>query len=306
MNVTRNTYFKRLQELSDTTDHRVMFVSADCAGLVFDEYRKAHPERFINVGIAEQNMIAVACGLALAGKRPVAYGHAPFAVTRALDQIRNCAAIMKLPVSIVVNGVGFAQPYFGATHFNTEDFCTVSLIPGLRVIMPSSPSMGFAAANQALVAENPLYVRFDPDCDAELYEGRIIDFSKGFEVLRQGGDIAVIASGSYTHRALTLAKDLDAMVIDVYSVPFDTELLLATIGERAVLTIEEQTIYGTLGLRLLWELNARGLRNTMRCLGISFDGAYPDMSTRDSSYFQKIYGLTDDSITAAMNALRSK
>ena len=81
MNVTRNTYFKRLQDLSEI-DRRVMFVSADCAGLVFEEYRRTHPESFVNVGIAEQNMIAVSCGLALAGKRPVAYGHAPFATVR--------------------------------------------------------------------------------------------------------------------------------------------------------------------------------------------------------------------------------
>ncbi|MDE6456062.1 MAG: hypothetical protein K2L38_09205 [Dysosmobacter sp.] len=310
MNVTRNTYFKRLQELSEF-DGRVMFVSADCAGLVFDEYRAAHPERFINVGIAEQNMISVACGLALAGKRPVTYGHAPFSTTRALDQIRNCAALMELPVSIAVNGIGFAQPYFGATHFNTEDFYTMTLLPGVRVITPSSPSMGASAADYALDTQGPLYVRFDPHCDKELYTGCAVDFSKGFEVLRQGRDAAVVTSASYTHRALALAEDwlakgMDVMVVDVYSVPFDTELLLSSIGERPILTVEEQTEYGALGVRLLCDLNARGMRNTVRRLSVSFGDSYPDMSTLDSSYFQQAYGLTDNAITVALKLAVSK
>lgn len=306
MNATRNTYFKRLQDLSDT-DRRVMFVSADCAGLVFEEYRKTHPESFVNVGIAEQNMIAVACGLALAGKRPVTYGHAPFSTLRALDQIRNCAAMMELPVTITVNGVGFAQPCFGATHFNTEDLSTMSLIPGMRVITPSSPSMGAAAADYVFAAQGPLYVRFDPDCDGELYAEHGIDFLKGFQVLRQGTDAVVITSAGYTHRVLALAEawqasDMDVMVIDVYSLPFNTARLLDAVGNRPIVAVDEQTVQGSLGIRLLHELNANSLRNTLRLLGIDFGNSYPSMSPIASSYYQQQYGLTDDAITAAVLA----
>ena len=304
MNVTRNTYFKRLQDLSEI-DRRVMFVSADCAGLVFEEYRRTHPESFVNVGIAEQNMIAVSCGLALAGKRPVAYGHAPFATVRALDQIRNCAAMMGLPISIVVNGIGFAQPYFGATHYNTDDFSAMSLIPGVRIITPSSPSMGIAAADYALLTKHPLYIRFDPNCDKEIYTKHNIDFSKGFQILHQGETVAVVTSAGYTHRLLALAEEwrsngVDATIIDVYSVPYDTARLLDAVGSQPIVVVDEQTTYGSLGARLLCDLNTYGLRNPVWVLGIDFGDSYPDMSTIDNSYFQQVYGLTDDAISAAV------
>lgn len=306
MNITRNAYFKRLQDLSDT-DNRVLFVSADCAGLVFDDYRKTHAANFINVGIAEQNMVAVACGLALAGKRPITYGHAPFSTTRALDQLRNCAALMRLPVSIVVNGVGFAQPYFGATHFNTEDLYTVSLIPGIQCVTPSSPSMGIAMADYALAMETPLYVRFDPYCDEEIYLNHLIDLKKGFEVLRHGKDVVVITNASYTHRALALAEDwyadgIDAMVIDVYGVPFDGFRLIETIGERPIVAVDEQTVGGSIGIHMLRELNTHGRHNIIRMIGIDFGCSYPDTSSRSNSYFSRFYGLTDDSITSTVTA----
>lgn len=310
MNVTRNSYFKRLQEWSDT-DRRVMFVSADCAGLVFDEYRKTHPERFVHVGIAEQNMIAVACGLALAGKSPITYGHAPFSTIRALDQIRNGVAMMNLTISMVVNGVGFAQPYFGATHFNTEDFSIMSSIPGIQVITPSSPSMGIAAADYALETHGPLYVRFDPECDKELYGEKTIDFSKGFEILRYGKDAAVITSAGYTHRVLALVEEwmtrgMDVMVLDLYSVPFHISALLDTIGNRPVAVIDEQTAYGSLGARLLRDLNTYSRNNTVQLLDIDFGPSYPEQSTIGSSYFQQEFGLTDRSIAERMEALVHK
>ncbi len=301
MNVTRNTYFNHLQKLSDSDD-RLVFVSADCAGLVFDRYRETHPKQFLSVGIAEQNMIAVACGLALSGKRPIVYGHAPFATIRALDQIRNCAALMRLSISIVVNGIGFAQPYFGATHFNTEDLGNMSLIPGIRIITPSSPLMGKAAADYTLLSQSPLYIRFDPHCDKEIYAGYPIDFAKGFEVLRSGKTVAVITCGSYTQRALALANDwkgsgIDAAVIDVYSLPFDVSCLLNLIDEMPIVVIDEQVESGSFGMKLLYELNRYGKHNLARLLGIDFNGSYPDMSSKNYSSFLEMYGFTDADIT---------
>ena len=301
MNVTRNTYFGRLQELSDSDD-RIIFVSADCAGLVFDEYRETHPKQFLSVGIAEQNMIAVACGLALSGKRPIAYGHAPFVTIRALDQIRNCAALMRLPLSIVANGVGFAQPYFGATHFNTEDCNTMGSIPGIQIITPCSPQMGRETADYAMVSQTPIYTRFDPLCDAEVYSGHSIDFEKGFEPLRYGKDVVIVTCGSYTHRVLELSNSwrnssIDATIIDIYSIPFDSDGLLERIGEMPIVVIDEQVICGSLGMMILYELNKYGKHNAIKIMGIDFNGSYPDISSNNYSSVRKMYRLTDDDIT---------
>jgi transketolase len=302
MDLARNAYFKRLQQLSEA-DERIIFVGADCAGLIFEGYRKQHPNKFVNVGIAEQNMIAFSCGLALAGMLPFAYSHAPFGITRAFDQLRAGASMMKVPVCLIHSGIGAAMD--GASHFRTNDFALANLIPGMRTVTPSTPRIAEILADWSLTHNSmPLYVRFDPDCDVELYAGRDIDFTRGFEVAAQGGDeVVIITSASYVHRVVALG--LNAKVIDVFALPYDVKALAAIVGKSHILVIDEQVAHGSLGARMLFDFNEIGKHNPITVKGISLDG-YVGESSSDSNYFKKRFGLTDAGIAAAVMSIKEK
>ena len=146
MNGARYAYLRRVCELVEQ-GWDIVIVSEDYAAPMFDDFRVKYPQRFLSVGIAEQNGVAVACGLALAGKYPIVYGCAPFPLTRAVDQVKSAVAGMHLPMTILNSGVGFGVPEFGATHYNADDVAIVRGIPGIRIITPSDNPMAEQVAN---------------------------------------------------------------------------------------------------------------------------------------------------------------
>jgi transketolase len=307
MNGARFAYLERLCEISATADANggAYFVSCDFAAPVFDRFRTEHPERYISVGIAEQNMISVACGLALSGKRAVAYSPSPFPITRAFDQIRCAACGMGLPITIATHGRGFAQPYFGPTHFNTEELSLLRSLPNVKAIFPTDSAMGIAAADYTLAGPHVTYISFDALCGDAVYGGGyIIDFSKGFAVLHGGFDVAVMASGGLVPRLLELAERWESMgigarVIDLYALPFDTDALLDAIGDLPLVTIEEHVLAGGMGSAMLELFNDRGKGNRLIRKGVDFRGGYPH-SSGGMEYFLGLYGLGDESMTEAV------
>ena len=306
MNEARYSYLSRICSLIAQGED-IVIVSCDYAAPVLDQFRIDYPERYVSVGIAEQNLIAVSCGLALAGKRAIAYGCAPFPVIRPFDQIKNAASMMNLPISIVLSGIGFMTPEWGATHYNAEDIALMRTIPNMRIITPTDKTMGAAAADYALVNTTPVYVRFDKFTETEIYNDREIDFHKGFEVLREGEDVAVITCGAFTSHSLKLAEEwqkerVSARVIDLYSIPFDASALLSAIGNTSVLTIEEHILAGGIGSMVLEIINEHGMTNAVRRIGIHFDGGYPQTSGSRGYYLEKC-GLSDREITKAAFAL---
>jgi transketolase len=294
MNGARFAYLNRFCEIA-SQNRNFMVVSADYAAPMFDAFKRDFSEQYISVGIAEQNMIAVACGLALMNKRVIAYGLSPFPVTRAFDQIKSAVTNMGLPISIVVSGVGLSEQ--GITHSNIDDVALMRTLPNMRIITPTDNIMGAAVADYALVNTDPLYVRFDKNADGDLYAGRTIDFERGFEVLHNGKDAVLITCGYFTRKLLELAERLEpngvkAKVIDLYALPFDTDTLISEIGGMPVVTIEEHIINGGIGSVMLELLNERGLPNKVKRMGIDFGGAYPRTSGTREYYIEK-YGLGD-------------
>jgi transketolase len=300
MNGSRYAYLARICELV-ANGKDLIIVSDDYAAPVLDDFRKNFPARYLSVGIAEQNLIAVSCGLAMGGKRVIAYGMAPFPLIRALDQIKNVASIMNLPINIVVAGIGFGVPEWGATHYNIDDIAFTRVIPNLRIITPSDNIMGELAADYALVNTAPVYVRFDKNVDAKLYSETAINFERGFSVLREGVDIVVISCGSFLNRILRLAdiwmnNGINATVIDLFSLPFNQDALCKEIGNFPVITIEEHVSSGGIGSIILEMFNFRSIKNPIRRLGVSFDNGYPQTSGNHEYYLEK-YSLSDDTIT---------
>ena len=252
---TRDSYGNALAQLG--TEHpEVVVLDADLAAATkTGTFKKAHPERFIDCGIAESNMIGVAAGLAAAGKVPFASSFAMFAAGRAFEQIRNSVGYPHLNVKIGATHAGISVGEDGATHQCNEDIALMRTIPGMVVINPSDDVEARAAVQAAYEHQGPVYMRFGrlavpvindrPDYKFELGKGI---------VLREGKDLTVIANGLCVAPALEAAEKLaadgiDAKVINIHTIkPLDEELVVAAAKETGkVVTVEEHSIIGGLG-----------------------------------------------------------
>ena len=309
MNGSRYAYLERICELVAQGEDLVI-VSADYAAPALDSFRIDYPSRFISVGIAEQNLIAVSSGLAMSGKRVIAYGCAPFPLLRAFDQIRNTVSIMQIPVNIVVAGIGFGVPEWGATHYNIDDISFVRSLPNFKIITPSDDLMGKMVADYALTNDTPVYVRFDKYAEGTLYDNSSFNIERGFSVLTKGDDVVIITCGSFTARIMSLVhiwkdRGVNAKVVDLFSYPFDEDAFCMTIGESPIITIEEHILSGGIGSIVLEMLSERDLRNRIKRLGVAFNGKYPQTSGSREYYLGK-YGLSNAQITATLLAFLDK
>ncbi len=307
MNKARYKYLDTVCNFIRNGEEMVL-VSSDYAAPVLDDFRKTHSERYVSVGIAEQNLIQIACGLSLSGQRAVAYGMAPFPCIRAVDQIRNAVAMMNLPISIVSAGVGFAIPEFGATHYCIEDISIMRTIPNIKIINLTDEVMAEKAAKLSLTTEYPLYIRIDKYSDGVIYNSREIDFERGFSVTNDGNDIAIIASGYYTNRMISLSKllsevGINAKVIDLYSLPFKSEALISEVsGIQNILTVEEHVREGGIGSAILEAFSDYNIFKRVKRMGIDFDGKYTsEFGSRE--YFMKKYHLDDDAVISTIKEM---
>ena len=251
---TRDSYGNALAQLG--TEHpEVVVLDADLAAATKTGiFKKAYPERFIDCGIAESNMIGVAAGLAAAGKVPFASSFAMFAAGRAFEQIRNSVGYPHLNVKIGATHAGISVGEDGATHQCNEDIALMRTIPGMVVINPSDDVEARAAVQAAYEHQGPVYMRFGrlavPVINDEDYK---FEGGKG-NVLKEGTDVAIIANGLCVAESLEAAKKLEAeginaQVINMATVkPLDTELVLKAAKETGkVVTVEEHSVIGGLG-----------------------------------------------------------
>ena len=252
---TRESYGNALAELG--TEHKdVVVLDADLAEATKTGiFKKAHPERFIDCGIAESNMMGVAAGLAAAGMVPFASSFAMFAAGRAFEQVRNSIGYPHLNVKIGATHAGISVGEDGATHQCNEDIALMRTIPGMVVINPSDDIEAKAAVKAAYEHQGPVYLRFGrlavpvindrPDYKFELGKG---------VVLREGKDLTIIATGLPVNNCLEAAEKLaadgiDAKVINIHTIkPLDEELVAAAAKETGkVVTVEEHSVIGGLG-----------------------------------------------------------
>ena len=218
-------------------------------------FKKEFPDRFIDCGIAEGNMMGVAAGLAAAGKVPFASSFAMFAAGRAFEQVRNSIGYPHLNVKIGASHAGISVGEDGATHQCNEDIALMRTIPGMIIINPSDEVEAKEAVKAAYEIDGPVYMRFGrlavpvindrPDYKFELGKG---------VVLREGKDVAVIATGLCVNSALEAAEKLaedgiQAKVINIHTIkPLDEELVVAAAKETGkVVTVEEHSVIGGLG-----------------------------------------------------------
>lgn len=235
---------------------RVLGISADLAITAgMDRFRQIHAERFINVGIAEQNMVGIAAGLADDGWVPFAVSFANFSAMRSCEFVRHHLSYMRKNVKLVGIGAGFAMGQFGTTHYSLEDVSVLRAMPNLTILSPADCDEVFDAVCAAAEFDGPVYLRLSGAPSMPIVPSAETAFKIGKgRKLQEGSDVGIIASGSMVAKAMEAAKTLEASgvsvgVLNVHTIkPLDVEAICNFVGmKRFLFTIEEHSVIGGLG-----------------------------------------------------------
>ncbi|MGN0604769.1 MAG: transketolase family protein [Oscillospiraceae bacterium] len=252
---TRESYGEALAELADEYEDLIVLDADLAAATKTGIFKKAHPERFIDCGIAEANMMGVAAGLSTTGKKVFASSFAMFAAGRAYEIVRNSIGYPHLNVKIGATHAGISVGEDGATHQCNEDIALMRTIPGMTIICPADDVETKAAVKAALDFNGPVYMRFgrlavENFNDKDTYK---FEIGKGIE-LRDGKDVTIIATGLMVGEArkaadILEAKGISARVINMHTIkPIDKDIICKAAKETGVIvTAEEHSVIGGLG-----------------------------------------------------------
>jgi transketolase len=251
---TREAYGKALVELGQENP-KIVVLDADLSkSTKTSDFAKAFPERFFNMGIAEQNLMGVAAGLSTVGKIPFASTFAVFAAGRAFEIIRNSICYPKLNVKIAATHAGLTVGEDGASHQAIEDLALMRVLPNMQVFVPADAAQTRAIVRKAAEIEGPVYIRLGRSGVPEVFSPDIRFEPGRGTVLKEGTDVTIVALGIMTAKALEAAKMLEAegiaaRVVDMASLkPIDRELLVESARlTGAVVTAEEHSVIGGLG-----------------------------------------------------------
>jgi transketolase len=233
-------------------DPNVLLLTGDHGYALFDDFRKACPAQYINAGIAEQNMVGMAAGLARAGFRPFVYGLSAFIPVRVVEQIKLDVAHDRLPVIFIGDGAGFVYSHLGTSHQSTEDIACTRAIPELAVYSPADRFEVTACMELAYAAMAPVYLRMGKSDRGDVHAAAPVAVSgKLLPVREGGGEVAFIATGSMVRTAVDIV-DASYPRAQVWSAPFikpiDTVQVAAICAShRVVVVLEEHSVLGGLG-----------------------------------------------------------
>ena len=306
-NACRNAYLEEIVAATYAGED-VYLVAADLAAPCLDKMREDYPHRYVPVGIAEQNLIAVASGLVLTGKKAIAYTGNPFLISRAYDQIRNCVCSMHLPLALVGLGAGFSQPDYGFTHFILEDINILRGSTELTILNLSDVNLAKYAAQKTLNLTSPIYVRIDRLVDAE-YNLTENDIERGFRILHNAADkkVCVVSTGIMSTECFEVLNSSDEFssnvgLIDVFSFPFDGKALVDELKKyQRIITVEEMRLQGGLGSAVLETLGDAGVYIPVQRMGIDISrGISPHYGSRE--WHLKQFGLDKNSIAEKISS----
>jgi len=232
---------------------RIFFLTGDLGHACEEEFRKNLPNQYMNTGIAEQNMIGIAAGLALSGMKVFVYSIAPFVTMRCFEQVKNDVCYQNLDVNIIGVGGGFIYGPYGNTHCSIEDIAVMRVLPNMKIICPANPLETEQLTKQLLTISGPSYMRIGRGKEPMPQEEYPVILGKGYQV-KPGKDGAIITTGTTLtecERSIELLaeKGLNLSLINMHTVkPLDKELVIKIINEvDAVFTVEEHNIIGGLG-----------------------------------------------------------
>ena len=279
------------------TNDKIFLLSADFGAIALDKIRTKFPGRFINIGIAEQNLINVATGLALEGLIVYLYGISAFLTMRPFEQLRNLSLLSQtknININLVGVGAGLSYDLSGPSHHCIEDITIMRLLPNFIVYSPSDWVLAERLVDLSAEVKQPKYIRLDGKPVRRIYQ-RKTDLSRGFSILKKSRDICFIATGNMVHRALEIAEELakhsiGAGVIDLYRLkPIDGKSLMkATEMARGLVTMEEHLLAGGLGSAVGEIVADSGKTIPLKRFGIQDRYNY---LCGDRNYIQTLYGL---------------
>lgn len=305
----RDAVIQRLSGLA-AQNPKIMLVTGDLGFGVLTSFAQNFPSQYINAGVAEQNMTAVACGLALEGRCVFTYSIANFPILRCLEQIRNDVCYHDADVKIIAIGGGFSYGQLGMSHHATEDIAILRALPNITVVVPSDEWCAAEAVAALASTPGPAYLRLDKS-SSQVGQRTGETFTLGkIRPLRDGNDVALFATGGIVSEALLaadllVAQGIRASVIDVHTIkPLDKDGIAAVARRtRAVVTIEEHNVIGGLGgavAETLLEAGVTGL--AFRRIGLQ--DQYSSV-VGDQGYLRRIYHLDATAIVASIIDLLS-
>lgn len=302
---TRQAYGKKLVELGEKYDNLVVMDADLSKSTMTAEFGKAYPQRFFNMGIAEQNLYGAATGLALSGKVVCASTFAMFAAGRAFEIIRNSIGYTGANVKICATHAGITVGEDGASHQTFEDIALMRTIPGMTVINPSDGVSAGKLLEQAIAMEGPCYVRLGRAAVPVFYEESAdITLGKG-NCVREGKDVTIIATGIMVNEAVLAAQELEkdgiqARVLDIHTIkPLDEEIIIKAASETGkIVTAEEHSVIGGLGSAVA-EVVAKNCPVKMAFVGQQ--DTFGESGKPDQ--LKEKYGMTAADIVAAVKAL---
>jgi transketolase len=303
----RAAFAETLIELAQA-DERIVAVCNDSVGSSnLGGFQKLFPDRLINVGIAEQNMVGVGAGLANGGFIPFVCGAGPFLTGRALEQIKVDVAYNGFSVVLCGMSPGMAYGELGPTHHSIEDLSWLRAIDGLAIVVPADPAQTSAAVRWAAKSGTPCYLRIARTKVPEVTPSGSDAFAfERADVLRDGSDVSIVATGVMVSRALAAAealakRGLQARVINISTIkPLDEATIIAAARETgAIVTVEEATLEGGLGAAVA-ETVVRNAPVQMRMLGVT--GFAP---TGTAEFLFDHFGLNAEGIVAAALELKA-
>lgn len=274
----RDALFDRIYEIAKVNKD-VIIVSADMSAPALDKFRVDLPSQFVNVGIAEQNAILIASGLAHSGKKVFVYAIAPFITLRCLEQIRVNSAIMNIPINIVGMGTGLSYFNDGPTHHLIEDISIIRSLPNINIYSISDSIMASSSVDMTLKQDKSCYIRLDKDVTPNLYPVGF-DFEPGIAEIKKGNNFYLISNGPMLHVANQVAhleefKKFDIGVLDLFKLPINGELFFENMkGIHKIITVEEHFLSGGLGSAVSEFICDNDLQINVKRIGINMSDGY--------------------------------
>ncbi len=267
---------------------------------ILDEYRKLFPQRFLNLGISEQNTISFSAGLSLVGYKVFVYNIIPFILYRAYEQVRNDICYQRLPVTLIGIGSGFTYALQGMTHYSLEDIALARTLPNLVIISPSDPHEAEAALTFALKTKQPVYIRISKSGEPFIHRQPVDCISRPL-VVRRGKKVAVLFHGSISAEVIKALEQsqVPALALSVPMIqPLDFKTLRRQLrGIHTIITVEEHFLEGGLGSVIADWIVQQKIPLQLKKIGVRNEFVH---AIKNTVGMRQLYGISAAHISAAL------
>ena len=296
----RNSIVNKIVEIAEK-DSNLFLICGDAGFGVLDEFQAKFPERFLNLGIAEQNTIGFAAGLGLVGYNVFVYNISPFVLYRCYEQVRNDICYQRVPITLIGIGSGVTYSPGGVTHYAVEDITIAKSLPNLTILSPSDPIEALKSVEYAHQSKDPVYIRIAKSGEPIIQNNGFTDITQP-NVIRKGKGVAILFHGSISNEVMEAVESLDSAVTAI-SIPMIHPLNFVALRKclkniHTIITVEEHFVQGGLGSIISdWIVEER-LQYRVTKLGIKNEFIH---SIKNVSGMRKLYGISSENICKKIN-----